>query len=160
MCNFLSAIVLRDGEILTAPEHTDSHQELIDFYGLKDDEKERFARVEFKPSSEEAYDKPDAYILTIDQEITPHWFDEAMAERVRAKLRARVQMMVVRSDRKILLGGAWILTGKASVSDVKNARIISMHESSRVDSMYGESRVESMHDSSRVGYMHGKSRVG
>jgi len=33
MCHFLSALVTRTGEVLTLPEYTDSHEDLVDHFG-------------------------------------------------------------------------------------------------------------------------------
>jgi len=52
MCNFLSAIVTKNGKFICHPELTDSHESLIEAYGLKDEENFRerqFVRIEFTP---------------------------------------------------------------------------------------------------------------
>jgi hypothetical protein len=36
MCKFLSYIVTKTGETITAPEHTDSHEDLISFFNLRE----------------------------------------------------------------------------------------------------------------------------
>ena len=77
MCNFLSAIVLSNGDVLTAPEYTDSHEDLILHFGLENCDNSRcqhFVRVEFTP---EKIDDPDSYTLKIDDEGgAPQWFGE------------------------------------------------------------------------------------
>lgn len=49
MCNFLSAIVMKNGRIICDPEHTDSHSDLIAANELRDDDVfiRGWVRVEF-----------------------------------------------------------------------------------------------------------------
>jgi len=49
MCNFLSAIALRNGDIFCDPASTDSHEDLIEYKGLVNNDKETFVRVEYVP---------------------------------------------------------------------------------------------------------------
>ena len=173
MCNFISAIVMQNGEIVCDPEHTDSHEDLMRARGIRDTacQVDRFCRIEFIPGSVIT----DPWELNVDEPSTPDWFD---ARKVMRKMQDRVDRMIIKDDsRPFLLGGCWILCNSAYVSAVKSARIYRMgdssrvnrmgdssrvdhmHDSSRVNRMYGAARVDRMHDSSRVDYMHGSSRV-
>ena len=70
MCNFMSAIVVKEPRnkggfnILRNPA-SDSHSELIEYFQLRDDDKLRFARVEFSPPNDEDIAKPEKYVLKI-----------------------------------------------------------------------------------------------
>jgi hypothetical protein len=162
MCNFLSAIVLRNGDIVCDPEHTDSHEDLIAMAGLRDDRvaqaMEAFCRVELLPPDDHAaIADVSAWRFVVDEEAAPSWLDRA---GIAKKLRRMVAKMLVGDTRRLLLGGCWILHGEARVSAVKNGRIALMHDSSQVGTMHDSSRVGTMHDSSRVEAMYGSSQVG
>lgn len=73
MCNFFSAIVLRDGSILFTEE--DSHETVIARSGLKDNLK-HFVRVE--------YNREDGY--EIDERAIPEWY-----ERIAAKAETNIK---------------------------------------------------------------------
>jgi len=122
MRKFLSAIVKQDGEIICRPDVTDSHEDLIDFAGLVDDGRDAFVRLEFLPKDDDFADVA-AYTLVVDQTNTPDWFDDAMKERVEQSLRDRVRRMIVADDRKILLGGCWIVVDGAKVRRTINATL-------------------------------------
>ena len=162
MCNFVSAIVLKNGDIICDPEHTDSHEDLIRVAGLRDDRvsmaAEAFCRVEFTPPDDfSGIADLSKWTLRVDECSAPSWYD---SELVREKMERRVQAMIIDGERDILLGGCHILVCGANVRCVKNARIAVMLDSSRVDVMLDSSRVGEMLDSSRVDVMLDSSRVG
>ena len=170
MCNFLSGLVLKNGDIITDPEHTDSHEDLIEARGLNDNNThiQQFARFEFVPKSVKDTGDVGTYKFSIDEDVCPAWFDEDMEANVVERLKDRISHMIITDSRKLLLGGCWIFAGEAKIRSVKNARIASMHDSSRIeymhgssriDRMYGSSRIDRMYGSSRIEYMHGSSRI-
>jgi hypothetical protein len=120
MCQFKSAIVLRDGKekggfrLLMSP-WTESHSELITIHKLRDDGTLRFARVEFSPPSMDTAHLIDGYKLRIDEERTPDWFDAEMKEKVADKLRAYVKSIIVEGDVQLLIGGQFIIAPGAKV---------------------------------------------
>lgn len=139
MCEFLSAIVLSNGTILTNPA-TDSHSVLIAHFAdahpqLKNDrpvnsDRAAFIRVEFKPAKLETIDQPDTYKLRVDETFRPGWFDQDMEFRVIDQLRDLVGRMILRNTKKdTLLGGAWILVDNSRVDHVVAARIIAIRNS-------------------------------
>ena len=77
MCNFFSAIVLKNGEIVY-DLNTSSHEDLIEKAGLKDDtadaDKLTFARIEIVPGDDDFFTEQKNWYLKIDQSITPTWF--------------------------------------------------------------------------------------
>jgi hypothetical protein len=120
MCQFKSAIVLRDAKskggfrLLMSP-WTESHSELITIHNLRDDDRLRFARVEFTPPSMDAAYKPEVYKLRIDEERTPEWFDAEMKERVADQMRDYIKRIVVTGDVALLIGGQFIIAPGAKV---------------------------------------------
>jgi hypothetical protein len=137
VCEFLSALVIQGGEIYTLPEYTDAHEDLIRRYKLKDDEiyARRWIRVEFKPEAPADLINPERYKLTVDESETPAWFSDEINDKVSSELRARVERMIVREDRDILLGGCWIIGKGIRVGLSKSARIIRC--SGHISQMFG-----------------------
>ena len=160
MCQFLSCIVLRNGDLLWDP-YTDSHEELIGAYDL-DDSKEpsinRFVRVEYKPGDFKDYDNPKEYILKVDESQTPSWFEE-VKEAVEGKLQAIIKRIILKDvNKKCLLSGVYILTGKTEIKYLVNTRIFMMSGTSKVGVMRGTSKVGEMWETSKVGVMWGTSK--
>jgi hypothetical protein len=160
MCNFLSAIVLRNGDVLSAPELTDAHSELIEYFGLAEvsnSECSHFAKVEFTPSG--ALWEADKYALSVDEPTAPIWWDE-VKDGVESKLRSQIERMIVRDHRRLLLGGCWIVCGEANVGNAKNGTLKAVSDSARVGSVSGSARVDSVSGSARVGSVLDSARVG
>jgi len=162
MCNFLSAIVLRDGTLICDPEHTDSHEDLLEIHALNDGitalYQERFARIEFTPPADSAkIEDLSTWALKIDEEAKPSWFDETT---IRSKCEERILRIFVRNEVKILVGGCWILVGNARAIKVIHSTIKSLHGSSQIGELHGSSQVGSLHGSSQVGKLYDSSQVG
>ena len=162
MCDFLSAIVLKNGDIICAPEFTDSHEDLIIVNNLREgygtNYCENFARVEFTPPEDTSNIlKLSLWELKLDQKDEPSWWDE---DKVRGKLEALVSSHILKDVRKpILFGGWYILTGETHIGEICHTRIISMHDSSRIGNAYSASVIEHMHDSSKVERLYATSKV-
>jgi len=150
MCHFLSALVTRTGEVLTLPEYTDGHEDLVDYFNLTDDG-QKFCRVEFTPGA--GAEVVDGYKFRVDEDAAPSWFDDEMKEKVISELKRRVTAMLVSDERKILIGGCHVLCDGASIRKVIGARIVAMLGSSKVGEMLGSSNVGEMRGSSNVGEM-------
>ena len=124
MSDFKSAIVTRQGEIL---EHwnTDSHEDLVNLFNLRD-RKDFFVRVEFRPEDSRDLIDIDKYILRVDEESIPAWFEE-YREATQKRL-TEIVSRIIRKDyvSAILVEGAYILSGKSKIG--KNlGRIISLN---------------------------------
>jgi len=172
MCNFLSAIAYRDGSIFADPEHTDSHSDLKEHLGLKDDQApmlRNWVAVEYTPENRETSADVTSYTLRLDEPgAAPGWWDDVKGG-IELKCRTLIQSMIVTDKRGLLLGGCWILAEGADVHHTVAAKIAAMsgsskvgamYDSSKVGAMYGSSKVGAMYDSSKVGAMSGSSKVG
>ena len=142
MCNFLSAIVLKNGDILCAPEYTDSHEDLIQHFNLQDNEMskylERFCRIEFvPPKGMVGISNLSNWVLNVDEQETPSWFDK---EKVRNSMESLVRDHIISDNRKFLLGGWWILVGNAVIEISKSSQVKMMCDSSQVNKMCDSSQ--------------------
>ena len=162
MCKFMSAIVLRPNGPVEVLRNawTDSHDDLVELFNLRDNNREAFARVEFCPKKPDTMDQPDTYVLTIDEQRCPEWFDDDLKAKVSNRMRGWVKAMIVSGDVSMLCGGAYILAKGAKVECVKSALIHVMMPGSNVGVMWESSNVGSMRESSNVGVMLGSSKVG
>ena len=160
MCNFLSAIVMKNGDLITNPQFTDSHEDLLAANNIRDGlaQQGTFARIEFTPPEDLSTIQDLAtWNLKVGEKVEPDWFD---APAVRAKLEDRVRRMFIDDEREFLLGGVYILLDGAKIKKVKNSRIVMMLGSSQVGAMRGSSMVRVMGDSSMVRVMRSSSQVG
>ena len=157
MCNFKSAIVVRDesakgGFRLLLSPWTESHYELCHIFKLNDTAAARlyFARVEFSPPDLSTADKLDTYKFKIDEERTPEWFDSEIKEKVTERLSDYIKSIIVTGDVSLLIGGQFIVAGKAKIEAVKACVITAMLESANVGTMWGSANVGTMWESAKV----------
>jgi len=108
MCNFLSAIASRTGEIYCNPL-IDSHEDIIDYFNLRDNQMGHIVRLEFRPEEKKDLIDISKYKLIVDEPQTPEWFDEELKEKAIERLKVIVKNMIITEDRKVLVGGAYIL---------------------------------------------------
>jgi len=138
MCNFKSAIVLKNGDLLHSP-WTDNHEDLIDLFQLNDNTlRQNFVRVEYNPIGE--IDELSKYNLKIDESNIPDWF-EKVKEKAERKLAVIVKNMIVKDNKKILIGNAFIVCGNAKIKNIKTARIISICGSAQVKYICDSARI-------------------
>jgi hypothetical protein len=149
MCNFLSAIVMRNGDIFCDPEHTDSHDDLIKANNLRtSDVAERgYCKVEFT-AGEDMLD-PAGYTLRVDEDTTPKWWAKHK-DAVEANLRARIERMIVVDEREMLLGGCWIVGKSAIVRNVKTCRIVAVRDSAQIRNVWGSAQITDVWGSAQI----------
>ena len=167
MCRFLSSIAFKNGDIHHNPM-TDSHEDLIDELGLKDISLSTRNWVRFEYAADDLADIK-KYKINIDESVKPSWCDKEYVGNLEDKAKEIVKVIILKNvEKKILVGGCWILTGGSIIDRVVNVRIILMgsskvgvmRESSNVGEMRGSSKVGVMMGSSKVGEMMGSSNVG
>jgi hypothetical protein len=165
MCNFKSALVIRDEsrkggfELFLSP-WTEHHSTLMVMRGIKDGDRINCARVEFSPPDLSTADKVETYKLRLDEDRKPEWWSDEMAESVAKKMAVYIKSIIISGDAAILIGGQFILASNAKVESAENCIITAMMGSSQVGEMMGSSKVGTMMGSSKVGTMRGSSQVG
>lgn len=76
MCQLKSGIILKNRVFV--PEY-DSHTQMLEELGIKDDyfnASKTFVRVELSPTDGDVFSDIDTWKLSVDQDITPEWYDE------------------------------------------------------------------------------------
>lgn len=126
MCQFLSAIVTRQGDIYSHPL-TDSHTDLITLFNLKEGKAaQNFVRVEFTAQGADIFDV-NKYKFRVDETRTPAWFDDEVLGMTIVKLRVLVKKCIIVDERPLLIGGTYLIGDKAKIAKVSSARIIAVH---------------------------------
>jgi uncharacterized protein YjbI with pentapeptide repeats len=126
MCNFMSGIVLKTGDIICEPDFTDSHEDLIQFAKINDNETalhgQFLCRFEFiPPKNTETILDLATWELKADENVIPDWWDTV---KVRKYCERKVNSMFITDARDIVFGGCWILSGNsASLKKLVSGRI-------------------------------------
>ena len=166
MCQFFSGIAFKNGDFHYNPM-TDSHEHLIEEVDLKDmgSNMRNWVRFEYTADDLTNIDK---YNLKIDELSAPDWCDSDWQKKLVERIKPIVvAMILIDVEKKILIGGCWILGKGSIIKRIVNARIILMENStiskmlgtSKVSAMWGTSTVSEMFDNSKVSAMRGNSKV-
>ena len=122
LCNFLSALVLRNGDVLTHPM-LDSHSDLVQHFKLPDTRAhhQHFAKVELTPV--EDWLDVSMWVFRLDENTVPGWWVD-VSSQAEATLRGRAERMILKTgDHSLLIDGCWIIGGDAVVRDVRAGRV-------------------------------------
>jgi hypothetical protein len=150
MCEFLSVLVVRNGDVRHHPM-LDSHSDLIAYFNLPDDRPyhQHFAKAELTPRD---WLDPDTWTWRIDEETRPSWLDdvEAGAEKKTRAIARRMILTDVTRIPKLIVDGCWIVGGKAVVRDVRGGRIIRVQDTARLETLRGSAQVTDVGGSAQV----------
>ncbi len=128
MCNFFSAVVLKNGDVLSHPM-IDSHSELVEYFTLPDANAhiQHFAKVELTPTTQESWLDPSLWAFRVDEPVVPVWWTDELAAQVESEMRRRVAAMIITDDsHPLLVDGCWIVGGEAKIREVRSGRIVRM----------------------------------
>ena len=149
MCNFLSALIVRNGDILTHPM-LDSHHDLVTYFKLPDSNGHipRFVKVELTPTDN--WLDPATWKWQVDEETLPRWWEDGLAVQAEAALRRRAKSMIVTDDRTLIVDGCWIVGGKAKIRDVRSGRIVRVQDSASISNVWGSASIRDVGGSASI----------
>ena len=153
MCKLKSAIILKDRIFL--PDY-DSHSKMLEELKITDDyfnASKVFVRAERSPADGDAFSDIDDWEFSVDQDITPEWFDEKdCAERMRKAVKewAKTHIFVGQNELKILHGE------NIFIKDCKNVEIC---DNATVESIFGDATVKYIYNNATVKYICGNATV-
>ena len=153
MCKLKSAIILKDRIFM--PDY-DSHSKMLEELGITDDyinASKVFVRAELVPENGDAFSDIDNWKFSVDQDITPKWFDEKDCdERMRKAVKewAKTHIFVGQNELKISHGE------NIFIKDCKNVNICG---NATVKYICGDATVESICDNAMVKNIYGKATV-
>lgn len=132
MCNFLSGIILKNGDVITNPL-VNSHEDIIEDAGLsgKDNHIRYFARFEFTPCGRE-YHNLNKYTLHIDEESSPDWLTDSLKEKIERHCRLMLSNIVLtgKCNKKLIAGRTVLLSNfDGENTNFKNCQIIDISNS-------------------------------
>ena len=149
MCQFLSLLVLRNGDVLHHPM-LDSHADLVNYFKLPDDRAhhQHFAKVELTPAAD-TWLTPDLWTWRIDEPARPAWLDDVEA-RAEAKARSIAKRMVITEAMdapRLIVDGVWILGGTGVLRDVRGGRIMRVQDSAQISNVRDSAQISGVGDS-------------
>ena len=162
MCKLKSAIILKDRIFM--PDY-DSHSKMLEELGITDDyfnASKVFVRAELSPKNEDVFSDIDGWKFSVDQDITPEWFDEKdCAERMRNAVKewANTHIFIGQNDLKISHGENIFIKDCKNVDICNNATVESICNNATVESICGNATVESICGNATVEDIYGNATV-
>ena len=162
MCKLKSAIILKDRIFM--PDY-DSHSKMLDELKINDDyfnASKVFVRAELSPKNEDAFSDIDGWEFSVDQDITPEWFDEKdCAERMRKAVKewAKTHIFVGRNELKISHGENIFIKDCKNVDICGNATVDSICGNATVERICGNATVKCIRDNATVKNICGNATV-
>ena len=162
MCQLKSGIILKNRVFV--PEY-DSHTQMLEELGIKDDylnASKTFVRVELSPTGGDAFSDIDTWELSVDQDITPEWYDEdrykpQVVEAVKEWAKEHIHIGV--DDLKISTGRNHYIEDCKGVDICGSATVEYICGSATVEYIRGSATVKNICDSATVKYICGSATV-
>ena len=162
MCKLKSAIILKDRIFM--PDY-DSHSKMLEELGITDDyinALKVFVRAELSPTDGDVFSDIDSWEFSVDQDITPEWFDKKdCAERMRKAVKewAKTHIFVGQNDMKISHGENIFIKDCKNVDICGNATVKRICGNATVESIYGNATVEYIYGDATVKYIYGDATI-
>ena len=139
MCEFLSCLVLRNGDVRHHPM-LDSHADLVQYFKLPDAHQhhQHFAKVELTPVD---WMDVSTWKFRLDEESAPGWWED-VAVSAEAKVRAIAERMILREgEHWLIVDGCWVVGGNAKVRDIRSGRIMRVQNEAILSGVRGSAQV-------------------
>ena len=162
MCKLKSAIILKDKIFM--PDY-DSHSKMLEELKITDDyinASKVFVRAELSPENGDVFSDIDGWEFSVDQDITPEWFDEKYcAERMRNTVKewAKTHIFIGLNDLKISHGENIFIKDCKNVDIYDNATVKNICGKATVEYICGNATVENIYGKATVEYIYGNATV-
>ena len=147
MCKLKSAIILKNRVFIS--DH-DSHSKMLEELGITDDyinASKVFVRAELSPADGDAFSDIDGWEFSVDQDITPEWFDEKdCAERMRKAVKewAKTHIFIGQNELKISHGENIFIKDCKNVDICGNTTVENICGNTTVENICGNTTVENI----------------
>ena len=162
MCKLKSAIILKDRIFI--PDY-DSHSKMLEELKIKDDyfnASKKFVRAELVPENGDVFSDIDSWKFSVDQDITPEWFDEKdCAERMRKAVKewANTHIFIGQNGLKISHGENIFIKDCEDVDICGNATVEYICDNATVKYIYDNATVKYIYDNATVEKIYGNATV-
>ena len=162
MCKLKSAIILKDRIFM--PDY-DSHSKMLEELKITDDyfnALKVFVRAELSPADGDAFSDIDGWEFSVDQDITPEWFDEKdCAERMRKAVKewAKTHIFIGQNELKISHGENIFIKDCKNVDIRGNATVKYIRDNATVKYIRDNATVKNICDNATVKNICGNATV-
>ena len=162
MCKLKSAIILKDRIFM--PDY-DIHSKMLEELKITDDyinASKVFVRAELSPENGDVFSDIDGWKFSVDQDITPEWFDEKdCTERMRKAVKewAKTHIFVGQNGLAISHGENIFIKDCKNVDIYGSATVNYIYDNATVENIYGNATVNYICGSATVNYIYDNATV-
>jgi hypothetical protein len=160
MCNFLSAIGVRDGSVRLHPL-IDSHYQLLNYLEMDDlsEYTPTFVKLELTPSKN--WLDPESWDFTVDEKTIPVWCDDELQARFRREMINFAKSLIIKPGKKsIIVDGVWIIGGSAQIQTVVGGRIVYLGDTAEIVTVCDSAKIDLVCDSAKIGTVRDSAKIG
>jgi hypothetical protein len=157
MCQFFSALVLKNGDVLSHPM-LDSHADLVRYFKLPDTvaHHQHFAKIELTPVD---WMDVATWQFRLDEASAPGWWPD-VADRAERQIRDRATRMILSGgEHALIVDGCWIVGGTAKIRDIRGGRIVRVQDTAILSGVWNSAQVSGVRDSAQVSDVGGSAQV-
>ena len=153
MCKLKSAIILKNRIFM--PDY-DSHSQMLEELGIKDsylNASKTFVRAELSPVNGDPFSDIDKWALSVDQDITPDWFDvEDCEARMREAVKewAKTHIYIGVDNLTISSGENYYIKDCHDVVVCGSAEIQRVCNFATIQNVYGSATIQYVGDSATI----------
>ena len=153
MCKLKSAIILKNRIFM--PDY-DSHSQMLEELGIKDsylNASKTFVRAELSPVNGDPFSDIDKWALSVDQDITPDWFDvEDCEARMREAVKewAKTHIYIGVDNLTISSGENYYIKDCHDVVVCGSATIQYVGDSATIHNVYGSATIQNVCGSATI----------
>ena len=153
MCKLKSAIILKDRIFM--PDY-DIHSKMLEELKITDDyinASKVFVRAELSPENGDVFSDIDGWKFSVDQDITPEWFDEKdCTERMRKAVKEWAKT-------HIFVGQNGLAISHGENIFIKDCKNVDIYGSATVNYIYDNATVKNIYDNATVNYIYDSATV-
>lgn len=156
MCKLKSAIILKNRIFM--PDYN-SHSKMLEELGITDNyinASKVFVRAELTPENRDVFSDIDSWKFSVDQDITPEWFDKKdCAERMRKAVKewAKTHIFIGQDDLEISHGENIFIKDCKNVNICGTTTVENICGTTTVEHICGTATVNSIYDTTIVNYI-------
>jgi ketosteroid isomerase-like protein len=158
MCNFLSVLILKNGDVLHHPM-LDSHADLVTYFKLPDADAyiSHFAKAELAPDN---WLDVATWRWRLDEETRPRWLTETLERGAEDQTRRIAgRMLLVDGKHRLVVDGCWIVGGTAIVHDVRAGRIVHVRDFAQIHGVGGSAQIHNVRGSAQIHNVRGSAQI-
>jgi hypothetical protein len=98
------------------------------------------------------------YKLNVDENVKPDWLTDSMLENAERKLHQIVKKRIITEDRKLLIGGIYVIAEGVKIGTVKDA-FVEVINNATINNVMGNATINDVRDNATINDVRGNATI-